>query len=352
MAMAYRYAWLQRGLFFILLFALQQHSLLAADKTDVVIMLNGDRFIGEIKMLEFGQLQFKASYMADSVNLDWLKVMDVQSVRHFRVEFQDGSLRIGVIRRTASAPGSDFTVVDPSGITSRGALEVITIEPLEGSFLRRLRGSADVGFSFQPEADDTQLSANLSAEYPGENFRTVVQASSLFSSKEGSENTVRDSIALTHYQFLSRNSFIGGLGGLLKDNQLNLDLRAMAAVAPGHFFVHTNRTGFAAFAGLASAYEKYFDVSSSRNGNKAEALAGFEFYTVRFASSQVNTTLLFFSGLTEKGRRRVDWQSSISWKFWKDLYWKMTALENFDSRPPEGAHRNDFSLTTSFGLTF
>ena len=343
---------LYKILLFVLLFTLQQHRLWAADKTDVVVMMNGDRLVGEVKKLEFGQLLFKASYMADSVNLDWLKIVDVQSVRHFRVEFQDGSLKIGVIRRTMSSPDSDFTVVDPNGITSRGALEVVSIQPLEGSFIHRLRGSADVGFSFQPQAGDTQLSANLSAEYPAESFRLFLQASSLFSSKEGTEDTVRDSLAVTHYQFLSRNWFLAGLGQLLKDNQLELDLRATAAVAPGHFFIHTNRTGLATFAGVASTYEKYFETAGSRNGNKAEAIAGFEFYTVRFASSQVNTTLLFYSGLTERGRRRVDWQSSISWKFWKDLYWKMTALENFDNRPPDGAHRNDFSFTTSFGLTF
>jgi hypothetical protein len=324
----------------------------AADKTDVVIMMNGDRFVGELKKLEFGQLVFKASYMADSVSLDWEKVADVQSMRHFRVEFETGELRTGIIRRTVASPDSDFTVVDSNGPTTRGALEVVSIQPLEGSFLHRLRGSADVGLSVHPQADDFQWSANLSTEYPSERFRIFIQASSLFSSKEGAEDTVRDSFSFAHYQFLSRNWFLAGMSNLLKDNQLNLSLRATFAGAPGHFFIHTNRTGLAVFGGIASTYEKYFDTTTAGNGNNAEAVAGMEFYTVQFAKSQVNTTLLVYSGITQRGRYRVDWQSSIAWKFWKDLYWKMTALENFDSRPPGGALRNDFSLTTTFGLTF
>jgi hypothetical protein len=206
--------------------------------------------------------------------------------------------------------------------------------------------------SVQPEAGDFQWSANLSTEYPSENFRIFVQASSLFSSKEGAEDTVRDSFGFAHYQFLSRNWFLVGMTNMLKDNQLKLSLRASFAGAPGHFLIHTNRTGLAAFAGIASTYEKYFDTATTRNGNNAEFLAGMQFYTVKFAKSRVDTTLLAYRGITQSGRYRVDWQSSISWKYWKDLYWKMTALENFDSRPPEGARRNDFTFTTTFGLTF
>ena len=43
-------------------------------KDDVVIMENGDRFTGEIKGLQHGELIFKSEYMEDSVHLDWKKV--------------------------------------------------------------------------------------------------------------------------------------------------------------------------------------------------------------------------------------------------------------------------------------
>ena len=47
-------------------------TLLAEDKTDVVVMTNGDHFVGENQEARIrSNSQFKASYMADSVNLDW-----------------------------------------------------------------------------------------------------------------------------------------------------------------------------------------------------------------------------------------------------------------------------------------
>ena len=324
----------------------------AADKTDVVIMMNGDRFVGEIKGLELGRLEFKAPYMAESVNLDWTKIAEMESIRQFRVEFEDGELRTGVIHRSVGSPDNDFTVVDVGGPVMRGALAVVSIQALEGGFVHRLRGSADIGVSMRPVATEYQWNANLSAEYPAETFRAFLQTSSFFNRKKGSEDTVRDSLTFAYYQFLSRQWFLAGMTNLLRDNQLNLSLRATVSAAPGHFFIRSNSTGLAVFGGIASTHEKYFDTNTSRNGTHAEGLAGMEFSSVQFAKSQVKSTFLYYIGITQQGRQRIDWESSISWKFWKDFYWKMSALENFDSRPPVGAHRNDFSLTTTFGLTF
>jgi hypothetical protein len=322
----------------------------AADKTDVVVMNNGDRMVGEIKLLEFGQLKFKASYMDGSVNLDWSKVTEIQSVRHFRVEFEDGTLQSGEISRLPS--GAELIVKSAIATTTRPALDVVSIQPLEGSFIHRLRGSADIGLTLNPEGHETQWTANTAVEYPSEHFRLFLRGNSLFSSRETTDDIVRNSLSVAHYQFLSRRWFIAGIVQTLQDNELNLDLRASFIGAPGHFFIHSNRTGLAVLAGIAATHEKYFDTTTRENGTNWESVLGVEFYTVRFAHSQINTSLNYYSGLTQKGRRRIDWESSISWKFWKDMYWKITALENFDSRPPIGANKNDFSLSTTFGITF
>jgi len=116
--------------------------------------------------------------------------------------------------------------------------------------------------------------------------------------------------------------------------------------------MHSTRSAFATFAGFASTYEKYFDTAEGSNGTNAELLTGFEFYTGRFASSQVNTKFLLYSGLSQWGRERIDWETSISWEIWNNVYWKTSVLANLDSRPPEGTPKNDFTLTSSFGLTF
>jgi putative salt-induced outer membrane protein YdiY len=337
----------------VFLSAFRTPTAAAADKTDVVVMNNGDRFVGEIKSLEVGQLEFKASYMASSVDLDWTKVTQLESTRRFRVEFADGLLASGSISKSnSSSEGADFEVVEIFGALKRNHLEVVSLQPLENSIWSRFRGSADVGLTLQPEVGQTTWTANLTVDFPAEKFRVDSQVSSYFDSQENAESSVRQSFAFSYYQYLSKKYFLIGMAGLLKDNQLNLDLRSTFSAGAGRFLMHSTRQGLAVFAGLAATNEKYFDTTTDSNRTSAEALTGLEYYSVRFASSQIKTKLLVYPSLSEWGRVRVDWESSFSWEIFKDFYWKMSILENYDSRPPEGASNNDFTMTTSLGISF
>jgi hypothetical protein len=96
-------------------------------------------------------------------------------------------------------------------------------------------------------------------------------------------------------------------------------------------------------------HEKFFNTPTSTT---VEAVLGAEFYTFRFDASQFRTRLLVYPGLTEWGRIRLDWESSVTWKLNKDIFWKVSAVENYDSRPPEGANRNDFTFSNTFGVSF
>jgi len=323
----------------------------AADKTDVVVMMNGDHFIGEIKGLEFGQLSFKASYMTDDVTLDWMKVSELQSVRHFRVELSNGVLKSGtILKRAATADkAEDFEVADVDGTTSLNATNVVEIEPLERSKLSRFRGSVDLGFTLNPENDQTQLTANGSLDYPSEHFRFSSQLNSQFSKQEGAEDSTHQSVGLGYEYFLSKNWFLFGLTQFLKDSQLDLDLRTTAGGGVGRYLVHTNRTVMTGMGGAVVNHEKFFDTPTS---STVESVLGVEFYTFRFDASQLRTKLLVYPGLTDWGRIRLAWESSITWKLNKDIFWKVSAVENFDSRPPEGAHRNDFTFSNTFGVSF
>jgi hypothetical protein len=339
------------GFVILLLSVGSLEAIAQTDKTDVVVMTNGDRLVGEIKLLEYGQLEFKASYMESSVHLDWAKVTQLESTRRFRVEFDDGSLYSGSIHKSASAaPSADFLIDDAGAKTTRGFLEVVNIQPLEGSVWHRFRGSADFGLTLHPEAGQNQWSANASVDYPSEKFRVMTRVSSLFGKQEESEDAERHSLGMAYYQYLSRNWFLFGMNQLLNDSQLDLELRVTLGAGGGHFLARSNRAGLTAFAGVAATHEKYFEAAS--NGTNSEAILGTEFYWARFASSQVSSRLLFYSGISQWGRMRVDWESSISWEIWKDTFWKISVLENFDSRPPEGLPSNDFALTSTFGFTF
>lgn len=75
----------------------------AKRKDDVVVMKNGDRFTGEIKGLQHGELIFKAAYMVDSVRLDWNRVERLESKDSYIVALSSGARVTGNIERETIA---------------------------------------------------------------------------------------------------------------------------------------------------------------------------------------------------------------------------------------------------------
>src|SRR5947209_11233129 len=102
---------------------------------DVVIMKNGDKFTGEIKALQYGELIFKSDYMKDSVHLDWNRVESLQSKDKYIVSLSDGHRVMGTIRRTTVNEGKQqFKIVTDDSTLEVPPSEVITIDQRESSF--------------------------------------------------------------------------------------------------------------------------------------------------------------------------------------------------------------------------
>src|SRR5262249_45727523 len=97
--------------------------------------------------------------------------------------------------------------------------------------------------------------------------------------------------------------------------------------------------------------ENYFPEAQS-DRNNAEGLAGLSFSTYRFRGSELNTSVYVFPSISDPGRVRIDLHSYWKWELVKDLYWKVSLTNNYDSRPPDVARNNSLSLTSSLGWTF
>ena len=79
-------------------------ALHAAPKTDVVILVNGDRFTGEVKGLEKGILKYSTDFVG-TISVEWNHVAQLQSAQLFEVELFDGAKLYGRPKRLGD-PGS------------------------------------------------------------------------------------------------------------------------------------------------------------------------------------------------------------------------------------------------------
>src|ERR1700739_5114614 len=71
--------------------------LFAREKTDVIIMKNGDHITCEIKGLRSNTLYISVDYVLSTLSVDWSKVDHVQSKQLFLVRTQDGTVYQGAL---------------------------------------------------------------------------------------------------------------------------------------------------------------------------------------------------------------------------------------------------------------
>src|SRR5215472_9977650 len=72
--------------------------LYARDKTDVMVMTNGDRLTCEVKGLDAGVLYVSFDYIDGTASVNWTKVASLESEQLFVVKTQAGDVYTGRLK--------------------------------------------------------------------------------------------------------------------------------------------------------------------------------------------------------------------------------------------------------------
>jgi len=327
---------------------------LARRKDDVVVMKNGDRFTGEIKGLQHGELSFKAGYMKESVALNWQDVAFVASADRFIVTLTSGERFTGVLE-TANIPNEKIGEIqlDVAGkqitVPQR---DVIGLKERETGFWSQLNGSADLGFTYTSGNNSSDMSAAAEARYDTHKYMAGLSTTAQFS-RSPEQSTNRYTLTNQNTRMLTRKWFVGSYIDLLKSDQQKLDLRSTWGGGLGQYIYQSPTTSLTAMFGGVYTHERYFEsVSGEPVRNNGDVLLGLKFSTFRFKTTEVTSTVGAFPGMTDPGRLRIGTQTSLKFELVKDLYLGIRLYENFDSKPPVNAPRNDLGITTSLGWKF
>jgi putative salt-induced outer membrane protein YdiY len=326
-----------------------------AKRTDDVVMLkNGDRLTGEIKSLQRGELRFKAAYMAEAVRLDWARVEQLVSKDKYLIYLTNGELYTDFLRLAPSSEtvADNFLIGMDQHVLRVSQMEVLRIAPIEARFWKQLEGSIDLGLNYTSGNDQYQAELLASATYRRGDHSLTASIDSAFSGQREGSSTARNQFTLDYRKQLSPKWYVGGLFDVLRSDQQSLKLRTTVAGVLGRNIVQTERTRFSIFGGLAANHEKYSTNLGKPKTVNADAAAGFDFVTYRFKTTDIRSRFLLYPSLTTPGRNRMQLTSDLRIEIFKDFYWGFHLYENFDSKPPVSANKNDLGVSTSFGLKF
>jgi len=324
----------------------------AAPKTDIVVLINGDRITGEVKSLEYNRLKLSTSHMG-TIYIEWDKIASLQSNQYLLLERTDGTRYYGQL-----VEGDDDSTLQVARSVDEPAVAVdmavvVRAQPIEGGdFIDRLDGYVSAGLDIAKASDRRSIdfAGGLSA-------RTRVRAWAL----DGSANLTDDSAGDTseryqlqgsYRQFHRDRNFYLGFGGFERNTELDLNLRTMAGAGYGRYFVQNNHSEWLAGLGLAYSHENY------TGGETFDSVEGvlstsFKIFRYDFPETDIGGSLTLLPSLTKSGRYRAEGDLRAKYEFVDDLYFEIKLYGSYDSKPPlADSQQSDYGLTTSLGYSF
>lgn len=313
---------------------------------DTIFLDQNNILVGEIKSMDQTVLTMKTRYSDDNFKIKWYKVKGIRSNTLFIISLADGKRITSTIN---SIEGTDTVILD-SGVNSyeENINSIIFLNPIGKSFVSRLKASFDIGLTLTKTNNLRQLTSSAYMGYVANRWNSSGSFSSVFSSQDDIDNIRRIDGNLDFQWVLPKDWFLNSTLDFLSNDEQKLLLRTTLRLGAGYYFKHDNSAKFGAISGLGFNNENYSD-DNNDSQNTIEFYIGGGFKKFKIGDVGLNTSFILSPSLTDIGRVRADFRFDLKYDFPLDFYIKTSFNYNFDNHPVEGASKDDYVLTTSFG---
>jgi hypothetical protein len=333
--------------------ALMFSSLCRAEKTDVVWLINGDRITGEVKTLQQGLLSLSTDHFG-TAQIEWDKISQLTSRRSYEIELRDGVRYFGMLEANESVAPFTVTVRNEEGeVTRVESPQIVRITPLESGHWRdRLDGYLSIGFSYAKASDVTQFNLDGGVTRRTRERLLEVTAQSAASDNGAGQESASNKLTGMYQRLFTAHWFYAGVAQLTRDDEFDLDLRALAGGGVGRFLIRTNQQEGSWLAGLAATRE-YLRNAPTEDG--LEALLATKYALFRYDEPETSLTasMLVLPSLSNLGRVRSETSLRLRHELVKDLFAELNLFHNYDSEPfAPNVPTGDWGAVTSLGYSF
>ncbi len=331
--------------------------LFARDKTDVLVMKNGDHMTCEVKGLDAGVLYVSFDYIDGTTSVDWSKVARLESRQLFVVKTEDGSVYSGRLKTSETSAGKPVKIQvletpDQGAVIDRS--QIVQMIATSEKFWQRFNGAITFGAIYSKGNQSTQYSLGSEAAYVRERWVAQATFDSNLSSSTGTTAATRNSLGLDVRRLSPRNNwFYSGLGALLQSSEQGIRLQSTVGGGVGRYFKSTNRASIAVLAGAAwqnTNYEQSLVPLGKQN--LAAALIWAEARLFRFSKTEFRAAATLLPGVSDPGRLRFNTDASYYVKIVSNLKWNISFYGNWDNQPPPGFSGSDYGTSLGLSWTF
>jgi len=332
-------------------------ALFGREKSDVVVMQNGDRFTCEIKGLDAGVLYVSIDYVDGTISVDWTKVAHLESSQSFIVKDENGFAYTGVLNSTKeTARPITLQVAEPGGQSVElRADRVVKLGETSDRFWQRFNGYTSLGFIFSKGNETSQLNVSSETEYLREQWAAHAFYNSSLSAASGESVSTRNQVGFDGFRRLPKeNYFYGGRVDFLQSSEEQIKLQTSVGVGLGRFLRDSNQSRVSVLGGLAWQNTLYDQRVFMTGQNLAAAMIVLDARIFRFSKMNLTFKSSVFPAISSADRGRVRFNTNVSYyvKLTSDLSWTVSFYGNWDNRPPLRNSGSDYGSSVGLSWTY
>ncbi len=329
----------------------------ARDKTDVVVMKNGDHFTGEVKGLDAGVLYVNMDYILGTSSVQWSKIDHIESKQLFLVKTEDGSVYTGTLSTAENAGGRPVRIEVAESPEHRVAIDrkqIVQMDETSERFWQRFNGSINSGIIYSKGNQTTQYNLSSDVEYPRERWAAGANLNSTLSSSTGATASTRNSLGLNYLRLLRWNNwFYSGLGDFLQSSEQSIRLQTNLGAGIGRYLKNTNHATISVLGGFAWQNTNYHQSALAQGSqNVGTAMVAADVKLFRFNKTNLSLTASAFPALSTPGRVFATMNASYYVKIFSNLTWNISFYGNWDNQPPFHFSGSDYGTSSGLGWTF
>jgi len=342
-------------LFFIAVIAAR--PLHAREKSDVIIMKNGDRITCEIKTLRSDTLYIKVDYILSTLSVNWKKVDHIESKQLFLITTRDGTVYTGKLstRKTPEGQAAQLEVFEtPEKETTLDIAQVSKVDETSHSVGQRFSGQAGLGFTYSKGNQTSQYNLTSDVEYMEERWSAGVDYSSNLTSSSNSNVSKRNEVTVSAKRLLRWNNwYYTGIADFFQSSVQGIQLQDTFGAGVGRNLKNTGQTFFTVYGGFGWQQINYKEgILPSHTQQVTSGIAGAQLRLFRFDRTNLTLDALLLPAITDPGRLHFNFNAAYYVKLWRKLNWNVTFYGNWDNRPPPGFSTSDYGASSGLSVNF
>ena len=321
-----------------------------AEKTDVVILLNGNAVTGEVKSLEFGSLRYSTDSMG-TVNIDWEDIVAVTSQQSLQIELTDGTRYFGKLFPADERHSVRIVTLSEELVVESS--QIVRITPIETSekFLERLEGSFSFGIQTQKSSQVTTSNLAADISYRTRKYLVGTRLNSSITDQPTEPTKARQSVSINYQRFRANRWFTDWFAAWEKNDEQNVGARVSAGGGLGRYITQTNKSQFSLAAGVQAA--RTSPLGEDESTTEGEGRIEIRYLRRRLTpETSFRFTTTVFPLLSDVSQYRAESDLNLRREVFEDFFLDLGIGYSYISNPPTGGEKSDYTATTSIGYSF